>query len=442
MKVVSTLHDLTQKVGANSKSFPTLPAFKQASGSRLYAQSGNVFLDLAFTTYSNLLGHNISSIQQAIITAANHLPPLDNSIEHTEIQSVYNSVNLLLPEHIKTSLICNHESQAIDAAIKMAFLYWEAQDMPDKTKLIGFAHAHHGYSLGVSSLNASNRVYQPLAPLATDCELIPYPSTWLNDNHIEHKESLAYQRLEQYLEEHHHDCCAMVVEPLIQSHNGMQICRPSFLEKVAKLIKTYDILIIADERFTGLYRTGKFLASDLLELSPDLCVLGNTLTNNTLPCGIVATGENIRNTLDRKLVNPNFIKSHGQQTTAYTLAAIQATLAIVTAANTQKHLQNIQDIHKTKVHWLSRKPIVRNTRFLGTIAAFDIICERHNQQKALQLWFQQACMDNQLLLAMHNSSIFIIPPFCMSAEDLQEVYIKVDKILAALPLHYITPPVN
>ena len=108
MKVVSTLHDLTQKVGANSKSFPTLPAFKQASGSRLYAQSGNVFLDLAFTTCANLLGHNISSIQQAIVTAPNHLPPLDNSVEHAEIQSVYNSINKNFTNKFFVFLSCRY----------------------------------------------------------------------------------------------------------------------------------------------------------------------------------------------------------------------------------------------------------------------------------------------------------------------------------------------
>ena len=200
MKVVSTLHDLTQKVGANNKAFPSLPVFKQASGSRLYAESGKVFIDLAFTSSSNLLGHNIASIHQALTTAPPNLPPLISRTEnHPLIEKIYQQLYKLLPKNHQVSFICNHESQAIDTALKLAYLYWEKQANPDKNQFIGFAHGHHGYSLGVSSLNASNLDHQPLAPLAPTCELIPYPNTWLGDAAIEHKEQLALQRLEQYL---------------------------------------------------------------------------------------------------------------------------------------------------------------------------------------------------------------------------------------------------
>lgn len=440
MKVVSTLHDLTQKVGANNKAFPSLPVFKQASGSRLYADSGKVFIDLAFTSLANLLGHNIANIHQAICNVPGNIPPLNTRLDsHPLIEKIYQQLHKLLPKNHHVSFFCNHEAQAMDTALKLAYLYWEKQANPDKNKFIAFAHSHHGYSLGVSSLNASNIDYQNLAPLAPECELIPYPNTWLGDANIEHKEQLAYQRLAQYLEENHHNCCALVLEPLVQSRNGLQICRPSFIESVCMLVQSYDILVIADERFTGLYRCGKFLATELLNISVNITVLGSTLSNNTLPCGMVITDSKIRQTLHEKLQNNDFKRIHGHQTNPLTAAAITASLDILQQTETQKHLNEIYQLHESKLHWLMRKPIVRNIRFIGVMGAFDIICERHNQQQALQYWFQQACMDNQLLLASHKSSIYILPPYCMSLSDLEDTYEKIDKILASLPLHYITP---
>ena len=154
---------------------------------------------------------------------------------------------------------------------------------------------------------------------------------------------------------------------------------------------------------------------------------------------MVITDSKIRQTLHEKLQNNDFKRIHGHQTNPLTAAAITASLDILQQTETQKHLNEIYQLHESKLHWLMRKPIVRNIRFIGVMGAFDIICERHNQQQALQYWFQQACMDNQLLLASHKSSIYILPPYCMSLSDLEDTYEKIDKILASLPLHYITP---
>ena len=81
---------------------------------------------------------------------------------------------------------------------------------------------------------------------------------------------------------------------------------------------------------------------------------------------------------------------------------------------------------------------MKNVRYLGTIGAFDIICERHNQQAALQFWFRQSCLDARILLSPAGKTVFLVPPFCLSCEDLHNIYQKIDQLLQAMPLHYIT----
>lgn len=438
MKVVSTNHDLTQKSGANNKNFPCLPSFTQASGSRIYSSSGKVFLDLGFNGTNNLLGHNISSIHQNILATSNNMPPLNGLIPtNTIVESTLNKLTSIVSTYWHPSFLCSDESIAMDTAMKLAIFYWKEQNYSKKTQFLTLANCHHGYSMGVSSINASNRAYETFAPLISNNEIIPYPETWANDTNIEKKEQITLERLQHYLEEHHENCCGLLIEPLIQSYSGMRICRPSFLNTVCKVIQSYNLLIIADERFTSLYRCGESLAANYLHTKPNITVLGNTLTNNTLPCGAVLIDNRIQQQLSEHLQNPKFKIDHGYQTHLPTLQAMSATLDVISQHQVQDHVKKICKVHESNLHWLQRKPIIKNIRFIGITAAFDIVCERHNQQEALQYWFAQACIDQQLLLPSNKSSIYLLAPYCISEQDIKETYKKIDTILENVPLHYI-----
>ncbi|MGE3613907.1 MAG: aminotransferase class III-fold pyridoxal phosphate-dependent enzyme, partial [Sulfurimonas sp.] len=60
------------------------------------------------------------------------------------------------------------------------------------------------------------------------------------------------------------------------------------VQKLAKFLKSKNVLLIIDEVQTGVYRTGKFLASNYYDIEPDIVTLAKGLGGG-VPIGVVMT---------------------------------------------------------------------------------------------------------------------------------------------------------
>ncbi len=63
---------------------------------------------------------------------------------------------------------------------------------------------------------------------------VPWPSTWIDDDQVYNKEEIALKKLEDLLQT---PTATVIFEPLIQGAGGMNMVRPEFIRKVAKLTK-------------------------------------------------------------------------------------------------------------------------------------------------------------------------------------------------------------
>ena len=97
-------------------------------------------------------------------------------------------------------------------------------------------------------------------------------------------------KLEQVLKE----CkvAAVVLEP-IQAEAGIILPAKDYLAEVQKLCHKYDALLVLDEVQTGMGRTGRFLAAERYEVTPDMVVLAKALSGGLVPVGAVLMSEAI-----------------------------------------------------------------------------------------------------------------------------------------------------
>ncbi|MEK6659258.1 MAG: aminotransferase class III-fold pyridoxal phosphate-dependent enzyme, partial [Campylobacterota bacterium] len=93
---------------------------------------------------------------------------------------------------------------------------------------------------------------------------------------IDHVESLVDDRT-----------CAVMIE-LVQGEGGVQPLDREAVQKLAKFLKSKNVLLIIDEVQTGVYRTGKFLASNYYDIEPDIVTLAKGLGGG-VPIGVVMT---------------------------------------------------------------------------------------------------------------------------------------------------------
>jgi acetylornithine/succinyldiaminopimelate/putrescine aminotransferase/predicted amino acid dehydrogenase len=151
-------------------------------------------------------------------------------------------------------VLANSGCEAVEAAIKHASLETKA------TTWIALEGGFHGKTKGALELTANPAFRDPFAIDATHVIRVE-PGNRAQLHH-------AFQT--------HRSLAGFIYEP-IQGEGGMRPVDREFLQLAAALCLERKIPIVADECQTGLGRTGTFLASEQLGVSPDYIILSKAL---------------------------------------------------------------------------------------------------------------------------------------------------------------------
>ena len=87
--------------------------------------------------------------------------------------------------------------------------------------------------------------------------------------------------------EHHHQLCALILEPLVQCAGGMRMYHPVYLSEARRICDSYGIHLIADEIAVGCGRSGKFFACEHAGIWPDFLCLSKGISGGYLPLSLV-----------------------------------------------------------------------------------------------------------------------------------------------------------
>ena len=73
----------------------------------------------------------------------------------------------------------------------------------------------------------------------------------------------------------------------------MRVPPPEYLESVQALCRRHGTLFVVDEVQTGMYRTGRFLASHHYNIEPDMIVLAKALSGGLIPSGALLMSDEV-----------------------------------------------------------------------------------------------------------------------------------------------------
>jgi 4-aminobutyrate aminotransferase-like enzyme len=161
------------------------------------------------------------------------------------------------------TIFCNSGFEAVEAALKTAMLATK------KPGVIAFEGAYHG--LGYGALNATHRGHFRVpfvAQLGGFAKFVEFPAI------AKEMEKIA-ERIRQLFDGG--NIGAILVEP-VQARGGINVPPPAFLPLLRWLCDAHGALLIFDEVYTGLGRTGKWFACEHSRTAPDLVCLGKALT--------------------------------------------------------------------------------------------------------------------------------------------------------------------
>ena len=411
-------HPFTQE-----KTAPPVIAIKKACGSYLYDENDNAYLDLISSWWVNLHGHAHPDIAQAIYDQAKCLEHvMFAGFTHEPAVTLCEQLQKLLPNELCRFFFSDNGSTAVETALKMAYQFWWNQGVTHKTLFLSFEGGYHGDTFGAMSVGKSE-FHDPFSKLFFSVLTTPFPDTWENDENIEEKENAALTALTNHLENHGNQIAAIILEPLVQGASGMRMCRPDFVNKVIKLVHQLGILVIFDEVMTGFGRTGRYFALEHTHVTPDFLCLSKGLTGGFLPLALTVTNEKIFTAFLGEHFTQAFAHGHSYTANPLGCAAAISSLKLLLAQNTSA----IHHAHKKGLDNLKKN--CKNShrfRLLGTIAAFDVVGQYpFNLTQTLREKF----IKNGLLIRPLGNTVYLLPPYSTTPEELEEAYEKIKLVL-------------
>lgn len=201
-----------------------------------------------------------------------------------------------------------------------------------------------------------------------------------------------------------------LVEP-IQGEAGVRVPDDIYMKEAHAMCADRGILFIADEVQTGIARTGKMIACDLLDIRPDILILGKAVSGGVIPVSLVLADDDIMMT-----IKPG---QHGSTFGGNPLAcavAMEAMRVVVDedlAANAME-LGELFRVEMTKV--VAEFPLVLEVRGRGLLNAIVI----NDTEESSTAWDLCLAFAKNGLLAKptHGNIIRFAPPLVITKDEL------------------------
>ncbi len=243
-----------------SDGFPVF--WERAAGTNVWDADGNRFLDLTGAFAVASLGHSNPALVEALAGQASTLLHGMGDVHPSEAKvRLCERLSELTFERWgagtgKTVLGCSG-FEAVEAALKTAHL------ASGRTGVVTFENSYHGTGYGTLAAGAMPRFRTPFArQLAEIGEVLPFGNAGLDP-------------LRSTLSRG--ETGAVLVEPVL-GRGGKTVPEPDFLPSLRSLCDEFGAVLIADEIYTGLNRTGRLFACEHWGVAPDIICLGKALT--------------------------------------------------------------------------------------------------------------------------------------------------------------------
>ncbi|MBT8295980.1 MAG: adenosylmethionine--8-amino-7-oxononanoate transaminase [Gramella sp.] len=399
-------HPLTQH-----KVSPEMLPIVKAKSCVLTDDKGNEYIDAISSWYTAVYGHcndyitakvsaQMQKLDQVVFSGFTHEPAIKLSEALVKI----------LPEGQEKLFFNDNGSTATEIGIKMALQYHHNLGN-DRKVMLAFEEGFHGDTFGAMSVSGLSVYNGAFEDHFIKVERIPVPTGENNQEVIAQLEEIIAN----------HNIAGFIYEPLIQGAAAMKFHDAVGLNEILKICRAHDIILIADEVMTGFGKTGSYFASDHIEIKPDVVCMSKALTAGLLPMGLTSCSMKVYNAFYSNDIGKGLF--HGHTYTANPLACTAA-LAAVELLNSEEIQENIKWISQANIDFIQKlktQPKIKNARSMGVIMAFELDIETDRYGDLRNRLFQ-FFMDHGIFLRPLGNTIYILPPYVISEEELFRIY--------------------
>lgn len=402
---MSIFDEVESQVRSYCRAFPVV--FDKASGSHLYGENGDEYLDFFAGAGTLNYGHNNPYIMNKVVEYI-----MNGGVSHALDMSTKAKAEFLktFRDKILQPRGLNHKvmfcgstgTNAVEAALKLA------RKVTGRNTVFAFSGSFHGMSTGSLSVSSNNFYRKNLAGNTSSVVFMPYPYGFNNSF-----DTIEYMR--NMLTDDHSgvEIPAAVILETVQAEGGIIVSDEKWLKKLRELCDEFGILMIVDDIQVGCGRTGNFFSFERAGIVPDMVTLSKSISGAGLPmslllikpeCDVFAPGEH----------NGTF---RGNQ-----MAFVAGKAAIDFAVETGLYEQVkekgkfISDFIEKEILPLDEKLTYRG---IGMVYGIDF----SKMQEGMSKKVAEKCFENKLVIercGRGGTVLKLLPPLTTTKEELEK----------------------
>ncbi|HET9982796.1 MAG TPA: aspartate aminotransferase family protein [Longimicrobiales bacterium] len=249
--------------------------WSEAHGANVTDADGNVYVDLTAGFSVAATGHANPRVAAAIASQAARLPHGLGDVYPPDVKvRLLERLAAIAPGDLSVAILASAGAEAVEAALKTALL---ATGRPG---ILAFTGGYHGLTYGALACTWRPEFREPFRSqlfAGVRFARFPDPFRWEGSGDV-CAEALAGVR--RHLDEAEPSAApvgAILIEP-VQGRGGLVVPPAGFLAGLREICDERGIVLVMDEIYCGMGRTGRWFACEHWGVTPDILLVGKALS--------------------------------------------------------------------------------------------------------------------------------------------------------------------
>lgn len=420
---------------------------QEGKGVYLYDVDGHKYLDAMAALWCTSLGYSESRLIEVAYAQMKKLPfyHIFNNKSHGPVVDLAEKLTQITPSSFKNGpmqkvFFANSGSEANDSAVKLVWYYNNAINRPKKKKIIARLKAYHGTTIAAGSLTGLPHVHAgfdlPIKNiLHTDC-----PHYWRYGKDGESEEEFTHRlvkNLRNLIEKEGPDTIAAFIAEPVMGAGGVIVPPKNYFEEVQKVLRQYDILMIADEVITGFCRTGNLFGCETFNIQPDMITFAKGMSSAYQAISALLITGPMHEAI-KEYSHQFHVFGHGFTNTAHPVSSAVAleAIKIYEERDLVGHVRNLGPYLQKRLREVSDHPIVGEVRGIGFLGGIELVANKKTKESfspnnAVGPYLMQKAQDYGLMLRSLDDVIIFCPPLIFTEAHIDETMDKFKKALQA-----------
>lgn len=445
LETIDRAHFLHASSNVKEHANGTSPVRVIETGKGVYItdRTGKKSLDAFAGLYCVNIGYGRTEVADAIAEQAHKLAYYHAYVGHGTEASIRLAGKMidLAPTGMSRVYFGLSGSDANETNVKLVWYMNNVLGRPEKKKIIARERGYHGSGLMTGSLTGLPLFHKafdlPLAPvLHTQCpHFWKYAEPGMTEP--EFSKYCAEQLEKMILDEGPETVAAFIGEPFMGT-GGLIPPPEGYWLEIQKVLKKYDVMLIADEVVTGFGRLGSWFGSGHYGIDPDIITVAKGLTSAYAPLSASILSERVCEVLDRGSDEFGAI-GHGWTYSAHPIGAAAglANLDVLEKDNMIENVRQVGGYFQGRMRdAFADHPLVGEVRGEGLLAAIEFVADKEKKEffdpnVKFGAKMAAATLENGVIArAMpHGDILGFAPPLCVTEGEVDQIVDAVAKAL-------------